>query len=344
MDTCTTTAKIWLLLDSSGPGGIESHVLQLAQGLMRHDANPKVVFMNHYGPHPLRDTLDRSAVPTMTLDGRFNNLWQTLRKDKPVLVHTHGYKAGIYGRIAARLNGVPVVSTYHAGEVPSGKLALYDWIDRKTGVLANKIYAVSRQIAHRLPKEAELADNFVDTDRINPSFGHQIAFVGRLSHEKGPDRFLGLAGRFPEQSFHVYGDGPLKTELIDKAPPNVRFHGQQADMAMIWPRIGLLVMPSRYEGLPMAALEGMARGIPLLAYRVGAIDQLVSGNSGGWSIEPGNAEALVKHLAHWLRLRENEKRRICAAAKDNIDRRFSSNIAIPKVISQYRQTIAGCEG
>lgn len=344
MDICEKTAEIWLLLDSKKPGGIESHVLQLAQGLMKHNAKPKVVFLNHYGPHPLRDALDHSAVPTTALDGRFVNLWQTVRKEKPVLIHTHGYKAGIYGRIAARLNGVPVVSTYHAGEIPSGKLALYDWIDRKTGVLANKIYAVSQQIAHRLPKEAELADNFVDTDTVHLSCGDQIAFVGRLSHEKGPDRFLHLASQFPDQLFHIYGDGPLKAELINKAPPNVQFHGQQADMGMTWPRIGLLVMPSRYEGLPMAALEGMVRGIPLLAYRVGAIDQLVSGNNGGWSIEPGNAESLVKQLTHWFQLQENEKQRIRNAAKDSIERRFSSNIAIPKIVARYHQAIAGCEG
>ncbi len=86
----------------------------------------------------------------------------------------------------------------------------------------------------------------------------QIAFVGRLSHEKGADRFIDIARHIPDIEFSIYGDGPEKPRLIENAPANVIFHGHQNDMDAVWCNISALVISSRYEGLPMAALEAMA--------------------------------------------------------------------------------------
>ena len=329
--------KIWLLLDSRNPGGIESHVLQLADGLIRHRQEVEVVFLTNYGEHPLRNELRRRNIPTRSLDGRLRTLWKTMHQARPTLVHTHGYKAGLYGRLAAWLSGTPAVSTYHAGEIASGRVALYDWLDRASARLAAKVFAVSPQIAERLPVSAETFDNFINTDGLTDSRGEQIAFVGRLSREKGPDRFVQLAKRFPQQSFHIYGDGPMASALKNTASGNVHFHGQQSDMNRIWPRIGLLVMPSRHEGLPMAALEAMARGIPLLAYRVGALDRLIEDNRGGWLASPGNSTELAQGLTWWLGMENGNRKEIRRSARQKISQRFSSRIAIPRLIQHYYQ-------
>lgn len=335
----TTAHKIWLLIDSREPGGIESHVLQLAEGLIQHKREVQVVFLTHYGEHPLRNELRHRGIPTISLDGSVRTLWRATRNQRPNLLHTHGYKAGLYGRLVARLCGIPAISTYHAGEIASGKLALYDWLDRISAGLANHVFAVSPQIAKRLPVNAELADNFVSTSGLINSSGTEIAFVGRLSKEKGPDRFLKLANHYPQQQFHIYGDGPMALALKNAAPVNIHFHGLQHDMSMVWPRIGLLVMPSRQEGLPMAALEAMARGIPLLASRVGALDQLISNNS-GWLVSSGNSAELVEGLRQWLSMGIDEKRQIQFTVRKKIEHRFSANVAIPKLIKRYCQ-IAG---
>lgn len=332
-----TNPDIWLLLDSRKPGGIESHVLQLAEGLHNHSEKVTVVFLNHYGDHPLRDALQRLGIRTIDLNGRFITLFNLIRTARPSVLHTHGYKAGIFGRIVARLCRIPVVTTYHAGETPSGMLALYDWLDRQTARLASKVFAVSPQIAQRLPVDSKVIDNFVDTSELDISNGDQIAFVGRLSAEKGPDYFLQLACHFPEYHFHIYGDGPQATELKASAPGNIIFHGQQNDMASIWPDVGLLVMPSRYEGLPMAALEAMARGIPVLASRVGALDQLVDSGSNGWLVTPGNSNELIKCLQLWLDMSAQQRNRFKQAARQKILRRFSADIAIPQLIANYSQ-------
>jgi len=328
---------IWILLDSRKPGGIESHVLQLAKGLHNHNKDVTVVFLTHYGDHPLRVDLQQLGINTICLDGRITTLWKEMRKAQPFILHTHGYKAGVFGRIVAVLCQIPTTSTYHAGEIPSGRMNLYDWLDRKTAYLASSVFAVSPQIAQRLPVNAKVVDNFVDCSHLTISNGQQIAFVGRLSSEKGPDYFLKLAHRFPDCHFHVYGDGLLAKELKTSASKNLYFHGQQHDMASVWPRIGLLVMPSRHEGMPMAALEAMAQGIPVLAFRVGALDQLVDTNSNGWLITPGNNDELADHLQLWVNMSEQQKHQFKQAARQTVLQRFSADIAIPQLISNYGQ-------
>ncbi len=332
--------EIWLALDSRAPGGIESHVRQLAEGLKRRGQLVRVVFLRDYGEHPLHDVLRAADIPSLVLDGRIGSLWRHLRRARPALLHTHGYKAGILGRVAARLNRIPVISTFHAGERPSGRLALYDCLDRHTARLAQQRFAVSPAIMQRLPVTAELTDNFVDDAGLAISHGRQIAFVGRLSEEKGPDRFLRLASEFPQQQFHLYGDGPQMAALRQTAPKNLQFHGQQDDMTPLWQNIGLLVMPSRHEGLPMAALEAMARGIPVLASNVGALDQLVEDGTNGWLVENGDQEALAERLGHWLAMDTEQIQTMQQASQRQITRRYSADIAIPRLIAVYERLVS----
>ncbi len=338
-----TNNNICILLDSRSSGGIETHVQQLAEGLVRHGENVQVVFLTDYGEHPLRNALHRQGIATRSLDGRITSLFKALRKSRPSILHTHGYKAGIFGRLAAWLNGIRTVTTYHAGELSSGKLALYDWLDRQSGHLAAKVFAVSPQIVSRLPVAAELADNFIEVSELKDSHGEQLAFVGRLSHEKGPDRLLELATRFPQNRFHLYGDGPIAPALISSAAENVLFHGLQDDMPSVWPEIGLLIMPSRHEGLPMAALEAMGRGIPLLGSNVGALDQLIDTNRNGWLVASGDIEEMVCRLRQWLNMNMQERDRFRQSARQKVEQRFSAKIAIPRLIACYRQVATAKE-
>jgi glycosyltransferase involved in cell wall biosynthesis len=331
------TKQICLLLDSSKPGGIESHVVELALGLHRHGQDILVLFLADHGEHPMRELLTLLGIANKTLDGRFLTLVNTLRKLRPGILHTHGYKAGIFGRLAARLCRVKVITTYHAGEIATGKLALFDWADRLTAIFANQSLAVSRQIAKRLPVRAKVINNFINTSNLCDSHGQQIAFVGRISSEKGPDYFVHLAHLFNACEFHVYGDGPELKQLQNSPPDNLFFHGQQSDMSQIWSRIGLLVMPSRHEGLPMAALEAMARGIPVLAYQVGALEHLIQTGVNGWLVKPGNIAGLVHCLDLWLASSESQKQAMKCAAKNTVLQRFSSQVVIPELLTTYHQ-------
>ena len=94
---------IWLFLDSSSVGGIETHVMQLASGLATMGIQTRLVLYKAYPDSPipqlfkqLEERNNGNALGTLILDGKPGDLYQALgRYRPPALIHTHGYKAGI---------------------------------------------------------------------------------------------------------------------------------------------------------------------------------------------------------------------------------------------------------
>lgn len=330
--------EIWLLLDSRDVGGIESHILQLALGLKQFQRSVRVIFLCKYEQtHPLTITLNNANISYRFLEGSLRDLLNYTRQHRPSVIHSHGYKAAIYSRLL-RLSlltshqKIRFINTFHAGEIGKGKLALYDTIDRWSAPFSHHNFAVSELINQRVPSQTTVLNNFIDTTELRPSTGEQIAFVGRLSHEKAPDRFIELATQHPKHSFHLYGSGPMEQELIKQLPNNVVCHGHQNSMETIWKEIGLLIISSRYEGLPMTALEAMGRGIPVISTPVGNISKLIKTEINGWITEPEN---LSQALLHWFELSAINKIEIQHAAQRTIQEQFSAKAIVPKVLALY---------
>lgn len=336
-----STGEIWLLLDSSGIGGIESHVLCLGSALLELGLPVRVLFLADHGHHPLHDALVDLGVPFRVIAGGWVGLVRAVAAAAPSLIHTHGYKAGIEGRIIARGFGVPCVSTFHAGEPGAGRVRLYSALDRLSARLAGGIVAVSERIARQLPARARVIDNFVSLADPPSGEARQVAFVGRLSHEKGPDLFCRLAGVLPELDLVLYGDGPLRAEL-EASNPRVRFAGQQASMNGLWAGIGLLCMTSRDEGLPMAALEAMAHGIPVAAFAVGALPTLIEPGRNGWLAPPLDLEAMEAAVMRWAALDRDARGVLSEGARESIAARFTPEAVLPRLLAIYQQ--AGWHG
>ncbi|MDD9194445.1 glycosyltransferase family 4 protein [Aliivibrio sp. S3MY1] len=329
---------VWLLFDSRDVGGIETHILQLAQGLKQFQRSVQVIFLCKYEQnHPLTIALNNANISYRFLDGTLRDLLDYTRHHRPRVIHSHGYKAAIYSRLL-RLSlltsqrKIRFINTFHAGEIGKGKLALYDIIDRWSALFSHHNFAVSERINQRIPSQTTVLNNFIDTTNLRSSTGEQIAFVGRLSHEKAPDRFIKLAKQHPSNSFHLYGSGPMEQELIKQLPCNVVFHGQQNSMETIWNEIGLLIISSRYEGLPITALEAMGRGIPVISTPVGNISKLIQSERNGWIVKP---EDLSQTISHWLELSPINKIEIQQAAQKTIQDQFSTKTIVPIVLKAY---------
>ena len=106
-------------------------------------------------------------------------------------------------------------------------------------------------------------------------------------------------------------------------------------MGGAWQDIGLLVMPSRHEGLPMAALEAMARGIAVLASAVGGLPDLIDDDRNGWTVDPSDSEGFAERLAQWTRMSEQRRREIGSAAIATIERGYSSRAVVPGILAAY---------
>ena len=332
--------EIWLLLDSRGVGGIETHVCQLATELRNAGKNAVVVFLGNYGDHPLQNIFLREGIPFRFLKGDTRSLLQAFARP-PLLVHTHGYKAGILGRLTGRLKSVPVVSTYHSGDQGRGKVRLYTALDELSSGLAPSI-AVSAEIQQRLGAHTRYIPNFVSLpERCDQGNSNIVAFVGRLSDEKGPDLFCELARQLPYLNFEVYGDGPMLQELRSAYGDVVHFHGKVSSMQNHWHNVGLLCMTSRKEGLPYAALEAMAHGIPVAAFGVGGLPDLIESGRNGWVVPSPEIDELISVVRDWSNMSEHERSRLANGARQTVVENYSPQAVLPKVLAVYQQTISG---
>ncbi|GEA59376.1 glycosyltransferase family 4 protein [Vibrio comitans] len=340
--------EVWLLLDSLTFGGIETHVLELARGIAFYKVPLRVILVTRFKqPSAIIAKLEQHNIPYSYLHSLINEeshhslirqtfqLRKAIAQFNPIAVHAHGYKASIISKLAVKTTTEQTkqISTYHAGEVPKGKVRLYDWLDRYSSFLSDYSLCVSPEIQARLPVKSLFLNNFVSTDGSIQSSGKRIAFVGRLSHEKGPDRFLDLAQEHSEVAFYLYGDGPMIDDLRDRNISNVRFLGFQANMNHCWGDIGLLVISSRYEGLPMTALEAMSRGIPVLTLNIGALERLIDHGHNGWISD--NTEELALFLDEWLNTTDSERETLAENAKETIESQFSTEAVVPQILPLY---------
>lgn len=330
--------SIWLVIDSLTFGGIETHLFEIAKGLKQANIDLQVWFIRQYSqPALLATKLEQAGISVNYLDcdntSYLNCLVKQVRLHRPALLHAHGYKASLTCKLARLITGVRQISTYHAGETPTGRVWLYDFIDRMSASISSESIAVSDAIGAKLLGKSECFNNFVDTHHLELSQGKQIAFVGRLSQEKAPDRYLDLARHNPGLEFQVFGSGPLEHQLSADTPDNVLFHGHQNSMDPIWPKIAVLVICSRYEGLPMTALEAMARGIVVISLNVGNMAHLIEPNSNGYLSE--DMQELNTALHHYLTLSKAQQSAIKQRAIHTIEQDFSQSAVIPKLLKLY---------
>jgi len=270
---------VYLFIDSSGFGGVESHVQQLALLLQQRSVAVEVIFIRRYPAHPQYAFLTQYQIPFRFLSEL--SCYAFFRKlSHRDVIHAHGYKASLIARICRALAPYHLVVSFHAGEALSGRLALYEGLNRITSFLSRNI-AVSQRIQATIPFNCELLRNFIfNLPRIEQRHRHtqlQVGFVGRLSIEKGIDRFVRLSQLHPACQFHVFGDGELSHIIADQ--PLLNWHGAVDSMTPHWSQLDLLIISSRAEGLPMAALEAMAHGVPVVATKVGELEYLLPSRS-----------------------------------------------------------------
>ncbi len=328
---------IYQLLDSRSFGGIETHIFQLSDWLKNQGFHNEVIFLKNYGPHPLQKKLTAHGIRWQALESldELNTILKTTR----CMVATHGYKAGIIGRFLGKLNGRPVVSTFHSGDCGSGKLRWYTRLDDLSSRLAKYRISVSKEIAARLPVSSTVIPNFIKPQKKVTNLGTKIAFVGRLSHEKGPDLFAQItADDFRDYPVCMYGEGPMYEEL-HQSYPHLRMMGQ-VEMETHWEDIAVLCITSRFEGLPLVALEAMSRGIPVISFAMGALPELITHNKNGWLIPAGDIKGFKAAVNHALSLSDQAFEAVSSAAYELAHQKYSCDVVLPNIISLYEQACA----
>jgi len=273
------------------------------------------------------------------------SLVRALRRLRPDVVHTHMAKAGVIGRIAALLAGVPVrVHTYH-GHLLHGYFSplvtrLFTGIERALrGITTHALVvgeATRRDLLHArvvtpgqsstiLPaaKTLQHHDKTTARERLRlPDQAVLVGFVGRLTGVKRPDRFVRLAASVPDAVFVVVGNGPLRDQTVDAARhlSNVVFLDWHDDVSLVLSALDVVVLTSDNEGVPLSLIEAASAGVPVVATDVGGVREIVEHDATGCVVaDERGLTAAVTRLVNDASLR----RSLGEAARLHIARRCS---------------------
>lgn len=230
-----------------------------------------------------------------------------VRRIKPDIVHTHGFGAGLVGRLSGLGSGIPLVHTFH-GFFPvgagAGGGAVRLLAETILGPLARAAVAVSeseRRLVERwCPGAASrtvVIPNGVRSrnESVTPQIASariRVLTVGRLVHQKNPGLVARIAAECRsldpriELEFRIAGAGPLERAIRDQARAlgvsgQVRLLGDIPSVAAELAGSHIYLSTARWEGLSLALLEAMHAGLPCVVSRVqGNVDTVEEGRSG----------------------------------------------------------------
>lgn len=278
-------------------------------------------------PDAVGEAARAAGVESLRLDsaaradlGSAARLTAILRARGVGLVHAHDYKSLLVAQLACARARVPVVATYHGDTGATWQLAIYERLARVCGNFTRGVAAVSGalelelrrwvrrapvvRVANGIPLPAPFAPGEREQARAALGLGADfaVAVVGRMSREKGQEILLEALAQLERPPLVLFaGDGPDRPALEARAAGlPVRFLGFVADPRALYAACDAVVMPSLTEGLPLAALEAMAHGRPLVASAVGELPLLLAGGA-GILVPPGDPAALAAAIVQLQR-------------------------------------------
>lgn len=265
----------------------------------------------------------------------FQNIYQLLKTQKFDVIHTHGGTAGFWGRLVATcLKPKPkIIHTYHGLHYLNTaqtkslkqkiKTTIFQKIDQLLLAVTDQIICVCRSdyekaIAAKVATSSKTAIvyNGIEIDKFSQPIDQETS---RKIFATAPTDFIfGNVGRFHEQKGHQYllkafakvsdrarlliiGDGELKDELIKLADDlqisdRIVFLGARSDVHEFLSAINVFIMPSLWEGQPIALLEALAMGKPCIVSDVDGISEVITNNVNGYLVKPKDITGLTQTM------------------------------------------------
>ena len=262
-------------------------------------------------------------------------IYSFIRNNDIDIVHTHSSKAGILGRLAAKASGAKIViHTAHGWSFhdyqPGITYYFYLFLEKLCACFSSAIIVVSqwdktraeRELSGRADKykliryavNYEEFRNNRDAAQTRKELGLSetdlvVGMVACFKPQKSPLDFIKLAAAikkdFPDTKFILAGDGVLRKNiaaLINKLhlKEQVILTGWRNDIPSILSCLDVFVLTSLWEGLPIAVLEAMAAGLPVVATDTGGIREVVLDSKTGYLVKPGDIQALHGRLKDLL--------------------------------------------
>ena len=322
--------RVLYLSHAFAVGGAEEMVLNLVRHLPS-SYKPAVACIHEAGPIGLE--IERTGVPFKVLGLKpgllrpFDvlRLQDFLHQCQPDIVHTFLLTGSLYGRFAAMMARVPVVIgtevNVYQRKRPLHALA-ERWLMRGTDAVVASAESVREFYIKQVdadPAKVEVIYNAVDWSQLETTISREamrmamgvpvdaplLGIIARLTEQKGHRVLLDALAQMPDLSqahLVIVGDGPLRDELQRQAAglglaDRVRFLGARRDLGNILAAIDVFVMPSFWEGLPLAMVLAMGAGLPVVATRVAGIPEVIQDGVNGLLVTPGESGELGAALS-----------------------------------------------
>ncbi|WP_020408732.1 glycosyltransferase [Hahella ganghwensis] len=287
-----------------------------------------------------------------------NRLVDLIKERNIQVIHTHGYKSDILGVLAARKAGIPCIVTPHGFENASDlKLRLFIWLGNLSMKYADVVAPLSPALMEDVKvigvpdRKVTYIQNGVDLSEAEAELENEvtlakpgikrIGFIGQLISRKNLwdmlDVFESLASRYENVTLSLLGDGDERKALEEHAASlkhgdRIEFLGFRDDRMAYLRSFDMFVMTSTLEGIPRCLMEAAAMGVPVAAYNIPGIDQLVFDGETGLLAPPGDKAKLESQWEKIL-FDEGVAKELAQNAKDYVYQHYSAQ----RMAEEYRQ-------
>ena len=367
--------RILHLIDSAEVAGGERYLLNL----IRHSdpAFEHRVVLPYQGPLAKQLQELRCGYLPVRMEKKFSlgsirKIRAHIRGERIRIVHTHGYRSNLYGRLAGWFAGVAHVATVHVSlydyvDTPLPVRKLYLLVESTTSRLTSKFICISTAMKDDLLKmgipedKTVVIHNGVDLDVFHPRepdgriagellvAGHRpiIGTVGRMVTEKGQVHLVEalprLRDRWPTLRCLFIGKGPLLEHLKEKAEAlglaeTCIFPGVRLDLPEVYPLMDLFVLPSLREPFGLVLLEAMASEVPVLATSAGGPLDFIESGVNGMLVPPASPRALAAQI-EFLLSDMDQLREIAGRGYDAVVQKYGIKETVRKTEEVYRHSV-----
>jgi glycosyltransferase involved in cell wall biosynthesis len=330
-------------------GGMETYVKRLIERLPAERFRITAVcpYESRYS-ESLRERGAEVLILSMPDDPSWASICSTaayVAAEQVDVLQCHLTNAHILGGVVGKLTGVPVLYTAHGRRLESEDIEVHRLTGTHLGVVCRftQMHAIGLGVA---PEMVHLLPNGVDVDLFRPQrlrdgplrreYGIPadaplVGFVGRLSQEKGPETFLRsmlLAHQaVPDVHVAMVGTGPMEPNVQAfirnfNMGDWVHLAGLRDDVPGLLRELDIFVSSSHSEAMPLAMMEAMACGLPIVGTRVGGVPDLILHGESGYLVDRADINAIssaVRGLLQEPELRE----RMGAVSRERAVRQFS---------------------
>jgi glycosyltransferase involved in cell wall biosynthesis len=297
-------------------------------------------------------------------------LAKIIRNGNYDIVHAHLFPTGFFIALASLL--VPktkYIYSEHSVNNRRRQYRLSKVLDRFIYSRYNRVIAVSEAVRDELvgwlpelawktrvitnciePDDFLVSANQIQTLRYELGIGDDvkvILYIGRLQEIKGPDVLLKAihlinSSEKPIRLLYA-GSGPMKEKLVDQAAAyslsdRITFLGLRTDVPILLHLADLVVIPSRWEGLPMVLLEAMAACRPVIATEVGGIPEVIENGVNGLLVPPDNPYSIAEKILLLLNSSEISEN-IGNNGLKRVRERYTTEIAVKKLLDVYNEVL-----